>query len=236
MKKLLPLLLTLLAGPAAAQHTELITRAGLGLFRFGGASANPTSHINYGSYGANYTNDPYGAGWGTGFGVGGRVQRVSRGGLLLAFDLGYDWSRSRTSIAVVDLYDGQRNTPYAADGTTHLHVQNLTGFLALGWQLRLAAVRLDVLAGPELAYVFEITDRGNGTYDGGRSWSTAATGPAVHTSDARLRAELTAWVQRVGLNASYSHGSLNYEGDLIGGPVRQVYGRTLRLGLAYRLL
>jgi hypothetical protein len=238
---LLFLSLLALAGPAAAQHTELIGRAGLGLAKFGGPSATTTSHVNYedlAGHQTGYTNNPYGAEWGTGFGLGGRVQRVSRSGLLLAFDLGYDWSRSRTTITTVDLYDGIANTPRPADGTAYLHSQSLTGFVALGYQLRLAAARLDILAGPELAYVSEVNERGNGTYDGGRVWSTAMSrsSAGAPSPDMRLRAEATVWYQRLGFNTSYSYGLLTYERNMIGGRAPKVYARTLRLGLAYRLL
>lgn len=94
---LVPLLA--LAAPAAAQHTELIGRVGASFSQYRGSGTEATSFVNYRSYAGSergYTNNPYGSRLGTGFALGGRVQRVGRRRGLLAFDLGYDWARSRT--------------------------------------------------------------------------------------------------------------------------------------------
>ncbi len=237
-KHLLLLSLLALAKPAAAQHTELSGRAGLNLFQFSGGGADATSHVNYdrfNGYEGGYTNNPYGRRLGTGFALGGRVQHVGRHQELVALDLGYDWSRSRTAIATLDYFDGQANTPRPADGTTYLRAQNLTAFLGLGRRFNVSMVALDVLAGPEGAYVFGLHEKGRGTYDGGAAWATESNRGTQVSFDPRLRADLTAWHQRVGVNASYSVGFANYLAGLIGGPVLEAYSRTLRLGLAYRL-
>ena len=78
-RNLLLLALLSLAKPAFAQHTELLGHAGLGLFQFAGKSAVSSSFINYSSYNGTeqgYTNSPYGSRLGTGFVLGGRLQRV----------------------------------------------------------------------------------------------------------------------------------------------------------------
>ena len=232
-KSLLLLPLLALAIPAAAQTTELIGRAGLGLMHFGGPDALAVSAVNYGG-GFSYTNSPYGSLNGAGLSVGGRVQRVSSWGGLLAFDVGYDWLRTRTRIATVNYYDGSSNTPRSATGTTALQSQAVTGFLGLGYRLTACAVQLDLLAGPELAYVARFRETGSGTYDGSTAWETDRRDRAPSRVDARLRADFTAWYHRVGFNASYSHGFSNYQGGLVGGSP-EVYARILRLGLAYRL-
>lgn len=230
-------LLMALAGPVAAQHTELIGRAGLGLLHFGGPDAARTSHVNYYRENGNevgYTNSPYGRQAGLGFALGGRMQRVGRRQGLLAFDLGYDWLRSRTSVDVVDLYNGLSNMPRPADGTTYLRQQSLTAFLAVGHRLALPTVNIDVLAGPELAYIFGLREQGRGTYDGNSAWTTNTGRGQSLPVDVHLRAEATVWVRRVGLSTSYSYGLVNYQNGLVGAS-REVYARTLRLGLAYRL-
>ena len=238
MKKrlfLLPLLA--LAQPAAAQHTELVGRFGLGLFHFSGPDAEATSFINYSNfrgYDNGYTNSPFGSRLGTGFALGGRVQRVGRRRGLLAFDLGYDWLRSRTTITDVYYSAGYANQRYAATGTTSLRTQNLTAFLGLGHQFQLSTLRLDVLAGPELAVIFGMREKGRGTYNGTSAWATDADRSISVPVDARLRADATVWQRRVGFNASYSVGFANYQSGLVGASP-EVYSRTLRLGLAYRL-
>jgi len=239
MKKhflLLPLLA--LAAPVAAQHTELMGRAGLGLFKFGGKSAQSTSGINYyNSSGEGYTNSPYGSRVGTGFALGGRVQRVGVRNRLLALDLGYEWLRSRTNITSLSSSSSPYSSftgIYLAEGSTALQTKNLTAFLGLGHRFQCSAVELDALIGPELAYVFGFREKGSGTYNGGTTWTTDQRHRAFNRGDARLRADVTAWYHRVGANASYSYGVLNYQSGLMGASP-EVYSRTLRLGLAYRL-
>ncbi|MDB5235018.1 MAG: hypothetical protein JWR44_2011 [Hymenobacter sp.] len=234
MKKFLILPLLALAGPVTAQHSELIGRAGVGLMQFGGANAVGTSQVNYGGYGGGYTNTPYGSRLGTGFAIGFRVQHVGQRQGVLAFDLGYDWLRSRTAIDYINFYD-PLNGPQSANGTTHLQTQNVTGFLGLGRRFQGNIITIDALLGPELAYVFNFHEKGNGTYDGGSDWATDVRNRAPNRFDFRLRADATAWCRRLGFNASYSYGLLNYQSGLIGASP-EVYSRTLRVGLAYRLL
>lgn len=242
MKKcflLLPLLH--LAVAAAAQHSEIIGRAGVGLLRFGGDGAEATSFVNYYSdnFGVpgGYTNNPYGRRFGAGATVGVRAQHVGQRNGLLALDLGYEWLRSRTTIT--QLYYAQASYSsfrgvYSADGHAALATQNLTAFLGLGHRFSLGTVELDALAGPEVAYVFGFRETGSGTYNGSRAWATDERNRAANRFDARLRADATAWYHRVGFNASYSHGFLNYKGNLLGGSP-EAYARILRAGLAYRL-
>lgn len=241
MKKCLLLLSLLhLAVAAVAQHTEIIGRAGVGLLRFGGASAEGTSFINYSdNFGApsGYTNNPYSSRFGVGGTVGGRAQHVGRRNGLLAFDLGYEWLRSRTTITQLYYapapYSSFRGA-YNADGNTFLATQNVAGFLGLGHRFEVGAVEVDALAGPEVAYVFDFREKGSGTYNGNLPWATDRRNRAANRFDARLRADATAWYHRVGFNASYSHGFLNYQGRQLGG-VSEANVRVLRLGVAYRL-
>lgn len=241
MKKigLLLLLLGALARPVAAQTSEVVGRAGLGLMRFGGTDAQSASFVSYTPNNADYshTNSPYGSRVGAGGALGLRVQRVGAHQGLLALDLGYEWLRSRTNVTEVlysaALYSSFRRT-YPADGSTQLSSQNLTAFLGLGHRFGLGTVAVDVLAGPELAYVFGFREKGSGTYDGGTVWTTNRPDREFNRFDARLRADATAWRHRAGLNVSYSHGFSNYQGGLMGASP-EVYARILRLGLAYRL-
>ena len=236
-----------LAAPAAAQHTELIGRAGLGLLRFGGSSAARASAVNfYQDYFGRpngFTYGQYAGQPGAGFSLGGRVQRVGRRSGLLALEAGYDWLRTLNDIRQLSYsatsFSSRGPVGYEASGTTAFRSQALTGFWGLGHRFRLGALgadalRLDVLAGPEGAYVFGRRERGSGTYDGGKPWTTDQKYVDSGRGDLRLRADLTAWYKKLGLTTSYSYGLLNYRGNLDGGS-SAAYSRTLRLGLAYRL-
>lgn len=239
-KHLLLLPLLALAAPAAAQHTEIAARAGLGLMKFGGRDAASESFVNYSNFSGSdngYTNSPYGSRLGAGVALGGRVQHVGARNGLLALDLGFEWLRSRTKIGSLYYSRGTYSSyvgAYRADGSTSLETKNATVFLGLGHRFELPNVAVDVLLGPEVACVFGFREKGSGTYDTNEAWATDQKKRASNRADARLRADATAWYHRVGLNASYSYGLLNYQSGLVGASPK-VYSRTLRLGLAYRL-
>ncbi|MBJ6111511.1 hypothetical protein JAO73_20995 [Hymenobacter sp. BT523] len=235
---LLPLLAVAL--PAAAQHTEISGRAGVGLFWFGGPSAEGTSFVNFANnFGQpnGYTNNPYSSRLGAGLALGARVQRVGQRNGLVAFDLGYEWLRSHTTIT--QIYYSQAATSsfsgaYRADGRTELMAQHATAFVGVGHRFDAGALAIDALAGPEAAYVFGFREKGSGTYNGNLNWAIDQPNRAASRFDARLRADATVWYQRLGFNASYSHGLLNYQRGLLGASP-EVFARTLRLGLAYKL-
>lgn len=87
-----------IAAPVVAQHIELVGRAGASFSQYRGSGTEAMSFVNYSNYSnytgyeRGYTNNPHGSRLGTGFALGGRVQRVGRRQGLLAFDLGYDWA------------------------------------------------------------------------------------------------------------------------------------------------
>ncbi|UOG74050.1 hypothetical protein MTX78_18240 [Hymenobacter tibetensis] len=245
MKKtiLVPLLLGL-AGPVAAQHTEYNGRAGLGLFRFSGQGAASVSTISYYndylSTGPNgFASNSYGREVGTGFMVGGRMQHVGSHNGLFALDIGYDRMRSQAAVNQVDysssLFSSFRSW-YPADGTIAIITQNLTAFLGAGHRFQVGTVNLDLLAGPEAAYVFGVKQKGSGSfeYNNGTSWKINQSEVIRSRGDVRLHAEVTAWYEKIGVTAGYSYGLINYQGGLYGSDAA-VYSRTLRLGMTYRV-
>lgn len=225
-----------LAVPAAAQHAEITARAGLGLLQFGGSYTVRSTAINYNSSNSGYANSPYGSRLGAGWVVGARAARVGRRHGLLAFDLGYEWLQSRTTVNVLNYYDGASNTPRAATGAVGLQTRSLTVFVGVGHRFKLPLVDLDVLAGPEVAYVSGFHDKGSGTFDGSATWALDYARTTDPLADARLRLDVTALYHRLGFNTSYSYGVTNYVGNIYGvsyAPTAST--RILRLGLAYRL-
>jgi hypothetical protein len=218
-----------LAGPAAAQQTELSGRAGLGLFRFGGQDAATISGISYygdyfGKGPSGHAYEPYGRKVGAGFGASGRVQRVGERQGLLTLDIGYDWLQSEVDVNHLDYSSSLFSSfiaSYEAEGKVQLRSQRLTAFAGLGHRFKIGAAELDVLAGPEVAYVFDIHQKGAGTYDNGTSWTMQ-------------HADMTLWYRKLGFTTSYVHGVVNHQSGLTGGNPK-VYSRIWRLGMAYRL-
>ncbi|MDF7813339.1 hypothetical protein [Hymenobacter sp. YC55] len=243
-QRLLVSLLMGLVGPVAAQHTEYSGRADFGLFRFSGqgaASVSTVSYYNdYLSTGPNgFASNSYGRKVGTGFTVGGRMQHVGPHNGLLALDIGYDRMRSRAAVNQVDYSSSPFSSFrswYPADGTIAIITQNLTAFLGAGHRFQVRTVNLDLLAGPEAAYVFGVRQKGSGSfeYNNGTTWKINRSEVIRRRGDVRLHAEVTAWYEKIGVTAGYSYGLINYANGL-DGSYEEAYSRLLRLGLTYRV-
>ena len=153
-------------------------------------------------------------------------------------DLGYERLQSRTNVTalwVSNFLNGSSNSRFFdASGSTALQTHSLTAFFGMGHRFAAGKLSADALVGAEAAYLFSFREKGSGNYDGATAWRIDHDLLGTRRADARLRADATVWYGRVGLNASYSHGLLNYQTGLLGaGP--EVYARVLRLGVVGRL-
>lgn len=234
---LLALPATLLATTAFGQQMEYSARATASYSKFGGSIATGTTTVlansTTNSDGSRSVN-PFGSKFGVGGGVSLRAQHVAKIGLLTAFDLGYDLMNSRTEVNNVYYNSLVVNYNRPATGTTHLYTQCLTAFAGAGWRLAGEKLALDALVGPELAYVLNVYERGDGNTSTG-TWRTDFTHASANSLDFRLRGDLTVWRERVGLTASYSNGFANYQPATTTTTSPDAKVRLLRVGLAYRL-
>ena len=235
---LLALPATLMATQAFGQHIEYSARANAGFSGFRGSNATETTTISTSTVSGDESSravNPYGKHLGAGAGLSLRAQRVGKVGLLTAFDLGFDWMQARTAVNYISYNSSAGSYDRTASGTVHLYTPSVTAFAGAGWRLGGEKLALDALVGPELAYVLNAKEMGDGQSAVNGGWSTDVSRAPANRLDFRLRGDLTVWRNRVGLMASYSTGFANYQPATasIASPDASV--RLIRVGLAYRL-
>jgi hypothetical protein len=235
---LLALPATLVATQAFGQHIEYSARANAGFSEFRGDNATATTTVSTsttgGTEGSRAVN-PYGKHLGAGAGISLRAQRVGKAGLLTAFDLGFDVMHARTDVNSV--YYSSSSTGYSrtASGRVNLYIPSITAFAGIGWRLAGQKLALDAVVGPELAYVLNAREKGDGESSVNGGWSTDLSRPPANRLDFRLRGDVTIWRNRVGLMASFSNGFANYQLATTSIPDPNATVRIARVGLAYRL-
>ncbi|RZK53655.1 MAG: hypothetical protein EOO59_12240 [Hymenobacter sp.] len=235
---LLALPATLLATSAFGQTIEFSGRANANFSEFRGDNATTTTTVvttNNGTSESTRAVNPYGKQLGAGFGASVRAQRVGKIGLLTALDLGFDWMQARTTVNAI--YYNTTTTGYSrtASGTVHLYTPAITAFAGVGWRLAGEKYTLDALVGPELAYVLNAREKGDGASSVNGGWSSDLERTPANRLDFRLRGDLTLWRSRVGFTASYSNGFANYQPATSAVPSPEALVRLVRVGLAYRL-
>jgi hypothetical protein len=236
---LLALPATLVATQAFGQHIEYSARANAGFSEFRGNNATTTTTVSTstttGGTESSRAVNPYGKRLGTGAGISLRAQRVGKVGLLTAFDLGFDWMHARTDVN--SIYYSSSSTSYSrtASGVVHLYTPSVTAFVGAGWRLAGEKLALDAIVGPELAYVLNAREKGDGDSSVNGGWSTDVSRPPANRLDFRLRGDLTIWRNQVGLMASFSTGFANYQPATTSITSPDASVRVARVGLAYRL-
>lgn len=237
---LLALPLGLLVLPALGQKVEYSGRATVGFGSFHGGNAVSTTAVNLANNVPNSETsravNPYGSNMGVGGGLSGRAQYVAKFNLLAAFDLGYDFVNNK--VAATSLNYNSTVVPYSrtGSGNVHLYTHAVTAFGGVGYRLGGDGHKLaiDVLVGPELAYVVAQQERGSGTDSNGSAWSTNLARTPANRLDFRLRGDVSIWAKHVGLVASYSYGFTNYMPGTSANTFPDAESQLIRVGLAYR--
>ncbi|WP_133257107.1 hypothetical protein [Hymenobacter edaphi] len=218
---------------AQAQSWEsaaLLTSTG---FNFRGPSAERQSSINlYRTGTTGYTNNPYGALPGVGYGAALQQQRVTRGKVLFGLQAGYEQLRSRVENVLV--WPGSGDVLEEAHGHTNLVLDFIDVHPYAGRRFGLGAVSLDATGGLDLGWLLHCQEKGFATAGNGQRFTTDLERRQPRL-DTRLRLNLTAYYRRVGLATSYAHGLRNYREGWVGG-TNEAYGQVWRLGVVYRLL
>ena len=237
---LLTLPLGLLVLPALGQKVEYSGRATVGFGRFRGDNTVSTTTVNDAnnvplSESSRATN-PYGSTLGVGGGLALRAQYVAKYKALAAFDLGYDFVQSRAGVNTINYNSTVLPYSRSGSGTVHLYTQTITAFGGVGYRLGGSGkMALDLLVGPELAYVLTSQEEGSGTDSNGSGWSTSLARTPANRLDFRLRGDASLWVKQVGLVASYSYGFTNYMPGTSATPYPDASLQLIRVGLGYRL-
>lgn len=224
---------TLAAHLGYGQQTEISAHLTSGAANFRGSSVAGSSFIvSSQTAGAGaYTNNAYGSRVTFSYGVAGQVQRLTAGSrTLVGVQAGYELLRSRVQIAgVVDRTN--RLVPTVGKSTLTNSFINVHPFF--GRRFDFPKVDLDLTAGPEMGLLLHSQEKGEALSPAGRRYTTSL-GHDHPELDVRLRANLTAHVQNVGLSLGYSYGLTNYRKSELGG-TGEAYSQVFRVGLSYRL-
>jgi hypothetical protein len=232
------LLSILLSTPIHAQKTELRMSLNSGLFSFEGASDGNTSTINYiktpidGE--RSYTNNPFGSDKGIGLGISADVTRVTKSGVVIGLDLGYEILRSSIKIDGINGFDGMASFQLKADGQTFLNYHFINLFLHFGQRLKINDTQIDFVGGFDLNHCVKGNETGNAIDVKGKEYTPAFNRKTI-TTDPRLRAQMNVKHSKLGFYLGYSHGFINYNAGSVGGTGR-FSSRLIRFGFIYQIL
>ena len=250
--------LALLTQPVWAQHTEVSVQARLVLTNFLGSGATATGTAKGDFFDAAtppafhidpYLRNPYSRRMGAGVSASLRAQRVGSEGGLLALEAGIDQAQSHSRVTLFDGTPLRWMGPYplteSATGSVQLRRWVLPLFAGIGRRFHGSGrLQLDVLVGPELALLLAAAEKGSGTHSGSYQpvetpWQIDVSPAVSRRADLRVRADFTAWYQRLGLNVSYTWGLTDLQTELDSFPdsyiAGDVHSQTVRIGVAYRL-
>lgn len=230
-KRLLPVLLLFIVTSGFAQKLEIRASLNSNLFSFAGQSAEEVSYFNFGST-HTYTNTPYGAKNGVGYGISGSVQYVGKKNFIAGADVGYERAASKVSINnVIVLSSSSLGT--LATGRTLLKYDFINLFPYTGYRFHPGKVNLDVTAGVDIAYCLKAREDGEATTSSGTKYTTSVDRKTIKV-DVRPRVQLAASYKRAGVYVGYSYGLANYMSGFVGG-VNESYARMIRFGVRYQL-
>ena len=233
MKQLVLLALSFSFSVAAAQaqRTEFSLHATSGYFSYRGASSASTSAVALSDVSSepDYLFSPYGRRFTLSYGGAGQIQRVTAHQLVLGAQAGYEWLRSRVEVNEIYYFRGQ--TP--ASGHAILTSEFINTHLFIGHRFSLNQVSLDATLGPEVGFRRSIREKGSAS-GGGLTTRTDRERRQPAEVDPRVRVNLTAYYQRVGLSVGYTYGLLDYKRGYAGG-TNDLFSQMLRVGAVYRL-
>jgi len=234
MKNILPIaVLLLMVSVCYAQKAEISIQASSGLASYGGRSATSRPIVLINDTAPYYNvSSPYSKKSSFSYGFAIQVQKVSAKNLISGFRLGFD---HLSTISHFDSYTAMGGTVSIEEGTVKLQNKLLQANPYLGYRLPVKNVHLDLTAGLNAGLIlkseYEVSHEGLfNLFDTKPEKNFVNTkidlGPAVG---------LTATCKRIGFNASYYYGLINYTRNLDHFPNGQVYARYLRLGISYRI-
>jgi hypothetical protein len=233
-KTLLFLISVLLLTNVTAQKTEFSIALNSGLFAFSGASAEITTSINLNlghTTSTGYTNNPYGAKFGLGYGVSTNLKRITKDNIVIGFGLAYETLRSKISIDRIDF--GGDTTGIPASGQTYLRLNCLNLNPQFGYRFHFNKLTFDIVGGFDIGYILKANEKGRAVDSDGIIYTTARDRKTINV-DFRPNAQFLAYYRKIGCSIGYAYGFANYRAGYLGG-TNECYARLIRFGLAYRL-
>lgn len=215
-----------------AQKIEVTAGIHTGFMHYAGASATSVSRINGADQANAYTNNPYGTKYGLGFGGNVQAQFIIIKTFIIGLQGNFEALKSK-----VDIDGASINTPsqnIGVTGSTNLRTNYLTANPYIGYRLPIPVIKLDILAGLDIAHILNSREKSSARTSDGQQFTTDRD-RKTRTTDNRLKFGIAASFKKIGATANYSYGLSNYFDGYVGGPAMDTHSEIVRLGLSYRI-
>ena len=214
------------------QQTELSVQASSGLFSFGGkyASSDPNFFIN--DMPPNYLLNPYSKKSSFSYGLAMQIQRVTNKNGVLGVRVGYD---QLSTISHFDRYGSMSGIYDAENGKVNFRNNLIQINPYFGVRLPVRNIHVDLTAGVNAGSIRKSTY--TVSFDGQSDFFERKTkNYFINTKvDFGPTLGLAAEYKRVGINATYLYGVVNYMKNMGYTEDTRVYSRYLRFGVFYRI-
>lgn len=233
MKKILYILILIVsAGPSFAQTIEYSAQLSSGLFSYGGKSAASATGVSISDVASEplYAENIFGKKSGLSYGLHVQMQAVTQKNFIRGLRLGLDRLSSKLDVTSATSMTGRE----PADGKVIASNDVVQLNPYFGYRLHGKKIHIDLTAGLNGSYIlssrYHVTiEQQNNTID------QKDPNPWVNTKfDFGPVAGVSVGYKKIALSASYFHGLINYQRDLIGAD-REIYSRYLRFGISYRI-
>lgn len=235
-KTLLFLISLLLLTNVTAQKTDFSIALNSGLLAFSGASAKKTTSINLdfgNTHSTGYTNNPYGAKFGMGYGVSTNLKRITKDNIVIGFGLAYEKLRSKVSIDRIVLGGDTTTFPNIASGQTYLRLNCLNFNPQFGYRFYFNKLTFDIVGGFDIRYILGANEKGRAIDNDGIIYTTARDRKTINV-DFHTNTQFWVYYRKIGFSLCLSQGFINYRAGFLGG-TNECYARVIRFGLVYRL-
>ena len=237
MQKILLFLISLLSlTHVTAQKTEFSIAFNSGLFAFSGASAEKTTSINLdfgNTHSTGYTNNPYGAKFGLGYGVSANLKRITKDNIVIGVGVAYETLRSKICIDRIDFYGGTTNIPNTASGQTYLRLNCFNFNPQFGYRFYFNKLTFDIVGGVDIGYILRANEKGRAVDSDGIIYTTARDRKTINI-DFHTNTQFWVYYRKIGFSLGFAYGFRNYRAGFAGG-TNECYARLIRLGLVYRI-
>lgn len=212
------------------QSTELSVQASSGFFSYGGKSAVSNSYVSINDAGPGYeVYGMFGKKSAFPYGVSFQYQRVTSMRFIMGARLGFDRLSARSDIRAWASNISRGIT--RGKVVIHNNVLQLNPYL--GHRATFKKVEVDFTGGLNLGYILSSNYRV--TVDPNLAKNKSAKNNLINTNiDFGPTAGISASYKKVGINATYCYGLVNYR-RMVDGDNPEVYSRHLRLGVFYRI-
>jgi hypothetical protein len=244
MRKVLLLVIIILANKVNGQKIELNIQAYGGLFHYSGGTTSAESAINLASInGQNSSNNPFGSNNAYSYGFGAQATVVKKSGLLYGLKAGYEVLRSSLNINGLyfnyynyepgtAVYDINRVNQIDANGQTILTNNQIVINPFVGYRIKIKKIKIDLMAGLDFGFNLMGVETDQAIDVTGKSYITSFKINNI-PADIRIKFGTALSYRRYGLTTGFSQGLTNLNRNVANNSANSEF---LQLGISYKLL